>query len=335
MIEKPSDLGLDLPLLPITSVGSFPKPKNLKEARREYLDGDLKEEDLWPIEKKFIKEWIGTQEKIGLDVLVDGEIYRGDMVAYFARNMKGFEMKGLVRSYGNRYYRKPIIKDEVEWKEPISVDYWKYAQSITDKPVKGIVTGPYTMMDWTFNEYYTDREEACLALAHNMRKEVEALTDAGVKIMQIDEPALSARPEELPKFAQEAINIITRDIDAYFITHICYGAFEYIYPEMLNLPIDNLDLEMSNSDLNLTKLFEKHPFTKDLSFGVTDVHSHIIEEKGTVKKRINRALELLDPEKLWIDPDCGLKTRTREEAIGKLKSTVEAVKEARKEINKN
>ncbi len=324
---------LDLPLLPTTTVGSFPKPKELKEARKKYLEGKLQEEDLRPLEERATRKWIEIQEDLELDVLVDGEMYRGDMVAYFARNFEGFEMSGLVRSYGNRYYRKPIIKKEVKWTNPVTVDYWKFAQKQTDKPVKGVVTGPYTMMDWTFNEYYPNREEACLALAHNMRNEVKALVDAGAEIIQIDEPALSARPSELSDFVEEAMRVMTSGLDTYFITHICYGAFEYIYPEMLKLPVNNFDLEMSNSDLNLTQLFENNPFTKDISVGVIEVNSHIAEKKETVKKRSERVIEVLEPNKVWIDPDCGLKTRTKKEAKEKLESMVKATKEARKEIN--
>lgn len=334
MREKLEKIGIKVPLLPTTSVGSFPKPRELKGARKEFLKGEKTQEDLRPLEEKNTKEWIKIQEKIGLDILVDGEMYRGDMAAYFARNFEGFEMSGLVRSYGNRYYRKPIIKEKVRWTQPVTVDYWEFAQKQTKKPVKGIITGPYTMMDWTFNEHYPNRKKACLDLARNLRKEVEALVNAGAKIIQIDEPALSARPNELTDFATEAMEIMTKGLDAYFITHICYGAFEFIYPELLNLSVDNFDLEMSNSDLDLTELFEKEPFTKDISFGVVDVHSHIVEEEKTTKNRIDRALEVLKPEQLWIDPDCGLKTRSKKEAIGKLKSLVSATKEKRNKINK-
>lgn len=332
MREELTELGLDLPLLPTTAVGSYPKPKELKEARKKYLKGNLGKEDLRPLEKEATQEWIEVQEEIGLDVLVDGEMDRGDMAAYFARNMSGFEMSGLVRSYDNRYYRKPIIKDEIEWSKPITLDTWKFAQNLTDKPVKGVITGPYTMMDWSFNEHYPDRESACLALAKTLRKEVESLVDAGAKIIQVDEPAISTRPEELPEFAEKAMDIVTRGLDAYFITHICYGAFEFIYPEMLNLSVSNFDLEMSNSDLDLTALFEKEPFTKDLSFGVIDVHSHVVEEKDTVKSRIERALEVLSPEQIWIDPDCGLKTRTKEESIDKMEKMVSATAEVREDL---
>jgi len=329
MRKKLESLGLDLPLLPTTSVGSFPKPKEVMEARQKLLAGKLTKKDLRPLEEQATRFWIKTQEEIGIDVLVDGEMYRGDMATYFAENLDGFKISGLVRSYGNRYYRKPIISDKIKWRGPITVDMWKFAQSLTNKPVKGMLTGPYTMMDWSFNEHYQNRREACLDMARALHEEVKALADAGAKIIQVDEPALSARPEELSDFIIAAINIVTKGIDAYFITHSCYGAFEFIYPDMLKLPVDNFDLEMSNSELDLVEIFKKHPFTKDISFGVVDVHSHVIEDIETVKKRIQRALEVLKLEQLWIDPDCGLKTRTTEEAIAKLKVLVKATKKMR------
>jgi len=334
MREKLKKLGIELPLLPTTAVGSYPKPEQLLEARRMMLAGRLKPKDLKPLEERATKEWISLQEEIGLDILVDGEMYRGDMTTYFADNLDGFRISGFVRSFGNRYYRKPIIVGEVRWRGPITVDWWKFAQGLTRKPVKGMITGPYTMMDWSFNEYYPSRREACLALARVLHGEVKALASAGAKIIQIDEPAISTRPEELQEFAIEAMHIVTKGIDAYFINHICYGAFEFIYPGMLELPVDNFDLEMSNSEFDLVEVFREQPFTKDLSFGVVDVHSHIVEDVGKVKERIRRALEVLKPEQLWIDPDCGLKTRTREEAIGKLRAMVEATREIRKSLGK-
>jgi 5-methyltetrahydropteroyltriglutamate--homocysteine methyltransferase len=312
-----------LPLLPTTAVGSFPKPAELVEARK----GGVKKK-IERLEREATEKWIRLQEDIGLDVLVDGEFYRGDMVAFFAEHLGGFKMGGLVRSYGNRYYRKPVIVGEVRYRGPITVKWWEFAQNLTQKPVKGIITGPYTMMDWSFNEYYPDREQACLSLAKELKREVRNLSRAGAKIIQIDEPALSARPEELP-MATRALKILTQGTDAYFICHICYGAFEFIYPQMLQLPIHNFDLEMSNSNLDLVELFRRHPFTKDLSFGVIDVHSHVVESVEQVKERIQKALEVLNPRQLWIDPDCGLKTRTEEEAVAKLRVMVEATKQVR------
>ena len=289
---KLEELGVDLPFLPTSTVGSFPKPDYLIEARAKLARKEISRSELETLEERATTFWVEQQEEIGLDVLVDGEQYRGDMVAYFADIMPGFEMGGLVRSYGNRYYHKPVIAGEVKWTGPITVRWWKFAQGLTTKPVKGMLTGPYTIMDWSFNDYYPDRKSACFAIAREIRREVEALIDAGAKIMQIDEPALSVRPEELD-FAIEAMHIVTDNIPAYFITHICYGAFEFIYPRMLDLPVHNFDLEMSNSGLDLIGLLKKDPFTKDFSFGVLDVHSHVTETPATVKERIEKALHVI------------------------------------------
>jgi len=199
--------------------------------------------------------------------------------------------------------------------------------------MKGMLTGPYTIMDWCFNEYYPDRRATALALAKEIRKEVEALIGAGAKIIQIDEPALSVRPEEMA-VAREAVEVVTKGLPAYFVTHVCYGAFEFIYPEMLSLPFDNFDLEMSNSDLDLLRLFGKNPFTKDLSAGVVDVHSHRVEDLVTVRRRIEGIARVVSPERIWIDPDCGLKTRTVEEAVSKLQVVSLAAAEARQKWQK-
>ncbi len=326
---KLEKLGLHLPLFPTTSVGSFPKPDYLARARADFSKKKITAAELNQLERKATAFWIDTQEKLGVDVLVDGEMYRGDMVAYFAERIPGFTQGGLVRSYGNRYYHKPIITGEVTWPGPLTVDWWSYAQSLTSRPVKGMLTGAYTIMDWSFNEFYPDRAATAFALAALVRKEVEALIAAGCRIIQVDEPALSVRPAELP-IAIEAMRRTTEGLDAYFITHACYGAFEYIYPGMLDLPVDNFDLEMSNSDLDLLALFRRFPFTKDISFGVVDVHSHHLEDSSQVRRRVEEALSILPRENIWVDPDCGLKTRTVEEATDKLRVCVEAALEFRR-----
>ena len=325
---KLQSLGIDLPLFPTTSVGSFPKPDFLLKARADFASKRIRLGALEKAERQATEFWIRQQEELGVDVLVDGEMYRGDMVAYFAEHLEGFEEGGLVRSYGNRYYHKPIITGEVHWEEPITVEWWKYARGLTSKPLKGILTGPYTVMDWSFIESYPDRRSACLALAGEIRKEVEALVRAGAKIIQIDEPASSVRPDEFPLIA-ETMHILTDGLSAYFVSHLCYGAFETIYPGMLDLAIDNLDLEMSNSGLDLLELFKEHRYTKDISFGVVDVHTHLIEDAAVVEQRLRRALETLPKEALWVDPDCGLKTRTVDEAIGKMKVLVNAARALR------
>jgi 5-methyltetrahydropteroyltriglutamate--homocysteine methyltransferase len=326
--EKLRQLGIDLPLFPTTSVGSFPKPDYLVKARADYAKKLISRQDLEAAERRATEFWIKTQDELGVDVLVDGEMYRGDMVAYFAEHMDGFEEGGLVRSYGNRYYHKPIIVGEIRWKKPITAAWWKYTQTLTKRPVKGMLTGPYTVMDWSFNEYYPDRRAVCLALAKEIRKEVGALIQAGAKIIQIDEPASSVRPEELSLIV-DSMRVVTEGQPAYFISHLCYGAFETIYPGMLELAVDNLDLEMSNSGLDMLALFKKHRYTKDISFGVVDVHSHVVEEEPVVAERLRKALEVIPREALWVDPDCGLKTRTVEEAIEKMKTLVAAARALR------
>ena len=325
---KLRELGIDLPLLPTTSVGSFPKPDSLLKARADFARGMILREQLKEAEKTATEFWIRKQEELGVDVLVDGEMYRGDMVAYFADQLSGFEQGGLVRSYGNRYYHKPIIVEEVKWRAPITVEWWSYTQGLTSKPVKGMLTGAYTLMDWSFNEFYPARRDACLALAAEIRKEVEALIRAGCKIIQIDEPAISVRPDELP-LAIEAMQTVTQGFEAYFITHICYGDFESIYPGMLELAVDNFDLEMSNSGLDMLRLFKRSAFTKDISYGVVDVHSHVVEDRGVVEQRLKKGLEILPRENVWVDPDCGLKTRTVGEATAKLETVVSVARALR------
>ena len=331
---KLTALGIDLPWLPTTSVGSFAKPDDLVAARSRYARNEITREELERLEIQATEFWVRRQEEVGLDVLVDGEMYRGDMVAHFAELMGGFTEGGLVRSYGNRYYHKPVIVGEVKWPGPMTVAWWARTQAMTGRPVKGMLTGPYTVMDWSFNEYYPDRRLACLALAREIRREVEALVEAGAKIVQIDEPALSVRPEELP-FAIEAMHLLTDGLPAYFIIHACYGAFDLIYSQMLKLPVDNLDLAISHSTLNLMEMFRRDPFTKDLSLGVLDVHSHEVEAPETVRTRVEKALKLLPKESIWIDPDCGLKTRTIDEARGKLINMMEAVKGLRAKTGVN
>jgi 5-methyltetrahydropteroyltriglutamate--homocysteine methyltransferase len=325
------ELGIELPKLPTTSVGSFPKPDYLTRARIDRKRSRISESDLETVEERATKEWIDFQEEIGIDVLVDGEMYRGDMVAYFAEHIPGFDPGGLVRSYGNRYYHKPIIKDQLKYPGPITVKWWKRAQALTRKPVKGMLTGPYTIMDWSFNEHYKNRAEAALALADLIREEVRELISAGCKIIQVDEPAISVRPEEL-EIARQGLERVTSGQKAYFITHICYGAFDKIYPAMLDLPVQNIDLEMSNSDLDMLEQFKRFPFTKDITFGVVDVHSHLIEDVGLIRSRIEKALEYLPQDAIWIDPDCGLKTRSVDEAKAKLRNIQEAVDDVRAAI---
>jgi len=318
-------------VFPTTSVGSFPKPGYLAKARSQYSENQISRKDLEELEKRATQEWIRFQDEIGIDVLVDGEMYRGDMVTYFAEHFSGFQISGLVRSYGNRYYRKPIAVGEIERANPVTVEWFKYAQSLTQKPVKGMLTGPYTIMDWSFDEFYSSRRDFCLRLAHVIHEEARDLEEAGAQYVQIDEPAVSVRPDEID-LAIEAMGIVTDGLKAKTLTHICYGDFAGIYPKMLELPVDQIDLELSNSEFGLLGLFKTSPFTKEIGLGVVDVHNHRIETKDEVKSRIRKAATVIKADKIYVSPDCGLKTRTVEEAKGKLKVMVEATKELREEF---
>lgn len=321
-------------MLKTTTVGSFPKSEELKSARAKVRRGQMDPAGLISLEQAATRDWIQIQEEIGLDILVDGEQYRGDMATYFAEHLEGFKISSLVRSYGNRYYRKPIAVSEVRWKEPITVEWFRFAQGLTKKPVKGMLTGPYTMMDWSFDETYPNRRAFCLALAQAIHAEVKALEQAGAEFIQIDEPAVSTRVEEV-ELAIEAMRIVTQGIRVKTGTHICYGDFERVYPQILNLAVDQIDLEFTNSNFALLDLIRKVPFTKEVGFGVVDVHSHRVESVEEIKASIHRGLEVFPVERMTIDPDCGLKTRLKEEAVAKLTNMVAAVREVRRELGVN
>jgi 5-methyltetrahydropteroyltriglutamate--homocysteine methyltransferase len=324
---------LDLPGkgLWTTSVGSLPKPSYLTQARSRFARKEISREELRELERKATKDWIDFQESIGTDVIVDGEQYRGDMVAFFAEELPGLEIGGLVRSYGNRYYRKPIATGPIGRDSAVTVDWWEYAQSLTDKPVKGMLTGPYTICDWSFNEHYETRRDFVLDLARVIRDEALDLEKAGARFIQIDEPAASTRMDELD-LVIEAMSVVTEPLTAHTITHICYGDFHKAYPKMLEIPVDQIDLEFANSDYSLLEEFSDNAFTKYIGLGVTDVHSHELESVDEIVDGIRKSLKLIPPERMFVDPDCGLKTRTEDEAKAKLSNIKKAVDVVRAEL---
>jgi len=320
-------------ILLTTSVGSFGKPDYLQKARNAHARGKLGAAELLELERKATAEWITVQEEIGLDILVDGEMYRGDMVAYFADLLDGYSEGGLVRSYGNRYYHKPVISGKLARPKPMTVEWFQYAQSLTQKPVKGMLTGPYTMLDWSYNEAYPTRRDAALALAEVVRQEAEDLDRAGAQYIQIDEPAIHARPEELA-IAIEAMGIVTQNLRAKTISHICYGDFAAIYPGILDLPVDQLDLAMANYEYRWLDLMDRQPFTKEMAIGIVDVHTHELESVAEAAEGIRKGLKYVTADKLLPHPDCGLKTRPVEESIAKCRVVVEAARVVRAELAK-
>ncbi|MDR5683756.1 MAG: methionine synthase [Armatimonadota bacterium] len=321
-----------LPLFPTTTVGSFPKPPYLLEARRRRLRGQADPDELRDLERRATREWIERQMALGIDILVDGEMYRGDMVAFFADEMEGFEIAGLVRSYGNRFYPKPVVTGPVGRRRPITVEWFRYAQSLTDRPVKGMLTGPYTIAEWSFNEYYPTRRALVMELARAIHEEAVDLERAGARFIQIDEPAIHTRPDEDFALAAEAMEIVTDGLGAYTITHICYGDVPRIYPAMLKLAVNQIDLALKNEEFALLETFRQHPFTRDIGLGVVDAHSHRVESVEEIAQGIRLALEVFEPRQICVSPDCGLKTRTTEETVAKLRAMVTAAGLVRAEV---
>ena len=315
-----------------TAVGSYPKPEYVTKARAQVSRGEMSKEELEKLERKATEHWVRIQEGLDMDILVDGEMYRGDMATYFAENMDGFGISGLVRSYGNRYYRKPVARGPVRRPKPITVEWWKWTQGLTDRPVKGMLTGPYTIADWSFDEHYPNKDAFVMDLAQSLHEEALDLQRAGCKYLQIDEPAASTRPEEM-ELVSKAMGVVTENLDIVTITHVCYGDFHAVFDQIAGIPVDVLDLEMANSNYDLLEFFRERKPDKILALGVFDVHSHEVESVEEMERGIRKALEIMPPERLWIDPDCGLKTRTEDESLAKMRNMMEAVRRVRRDLD--
>ena len=301
--------------LKTTTVGSLPKPDAVRRARRLYGDGDIDREALREVEVAVIPEVIEVQQQAGIDLLVAGEIDRGDMVSFFAEGWSGFEPAGLVRCFGNRYYRKPIIVDAVERNEPLAAPTWELAQQAADKPVKANLTGPYTLLDWSFDEHYGDKEEALVALTEAVAGEAEDLVAAGCSEIQIDEPAYGALPEDgtLIASALEKIREAVGDGPRLWL-HLCYGELAPILDTLFALPVDALVLELSHADPGLIARFEDLPTDKMLVAGVVDVNAGHVPTAETIARTIEPFAKIVPADRLWLSPDCGLKTFSVQQA---------------------
>jgi len=320
---KLAALGIQLPPLPTMAANSLPKSTDLIELRYKVAKGVQLGAELDRKERLAAEVWIRQQERISLDVLVDGEMSRSDMIAHFARKLDGFDPGGLVRVYGNRYYRKPVIRAKMEWKVPVVADVWKFCQRMTHRPVKAVLTGPATLVDWSFNEHYATRAEAVKDATAVLRRELTALAEAGAKIVQIEEHALSSRPEDFDMVAA-ALKELTAGFKFYFILHHAYGNLAPVIGKVLTLPVDHLSFEGTNSHFALLPLIKKTGTKKDMSIGLVDSHSRVIETPAIVKQRLKSVLAAIPAAQLWLVSDSGLRTRTADEAVGKLKSLVQA-----------
>lgn len=333
---------LHLPLLPTTTIGSFPQTSDIRRARKKWRNKELKKAEYERVVYQKIKEWIDIQEEIGLDVFVHGEFERTDMVEFFGEKLQGFAFtkNGWVQSYGSRCVKPPLIYGNVEFLEPITVKETTYAQSLTKKPVKGMITGPVTILNWSFVRNDIPQKEVAFQIAQALIKEVQALEQAGIDLIQVDEPALReglplkfSKWDEYLKWAVKAFRIATSNVSntTQIHTHMCYSEFGDIIDAIKALDADVISIETSRSHGKLIDDFKKNVYDKGIGLGVYDIHSPRVPSVMEMKKVIERALSVLPVDLLWVNPDCGLKTRGNEETIEALKSMVQAAKQLRKE----
>lgn len=336
-----------LPLFPTTTIGSFPQTAEVRANRKAFRTGEISKEQYVDFNKKKIAECIALQEELGLDVLVHGEFERNDMVEYFGQHLEGylFTEKAWVQSYGTRCVKPPVIWVDISRAHPITVDWSVYAQSKTDKPLKGMLTGPVTILNWSFPREDIPIKQSVLQLALALRDEVLDLEKNGIKIIQIDEAALR---EKLPlrksdwyseylDFAIPSFRLVHSGVKAttQIHTHMCYSEFTDIIPAIDDMDADVISFEASRSDLLILDSLKKNNFKTEVGPGVYDIHSPRIPSKEEIKVVLEKILKKVAPEKLWVNPDCGLKTRQDKEVKPSLKNLVEAAKELRNEYSRS
>lgn len=330
-----------LPEFPTTTIGSFPQTLDVKKTRKAFRNGEISEEECKKFNQDKIAEWIGIQEEIGLDVLVHGEFERNDMVEYFGDHLKGyvFTEKAWVQSYGSRCVKPPIIWGDVSRSKAITVEWSKFAQSLTDKPVKGMLTGPVTILNWSFPREDISLKESTQQIALAIRDEVLDLEAAGIKIIQIDEAALR---EKLPlrksdwysqylDWAIPAFRLVHSGVqaDTQIHTHMCYSEFTDIIPAIDAMDADVITFEASRSDLLILDSLAENHFRTEVGPGVYDIHSPRVPSVEEITKALGKMLEKVEAKKLWVNPDCGLKTRGVPETLASLKNLVAAAKDIR------
>ncbi|BBG65517.1 5-methyltetrahydropteroyltriglutamate--homocysteine methyltransferase [Hydrogenimonas sp.] len=328
------------PPLCTTTIGSFPQTPEVRAARREFKNGAITEEQYLEKMKGFIEECVRFQEEIGLEVLVHGEFERNDMVEYFGEQLNGiaFSENGWVQSYGSRCVKPPIIYGDVSRPKPMTLFWSSFAQSLTDRPMKGMLTGPVTILNWSFVRDDQPRSETCYQIALAVRDEVDDLQKAGIGMIQVDEAAFkegyplrrSDRPE-YEKFALESFWISTgvADPETQIHTHMCYSDFNDIIDTIEAMDADVISIETARSGNTLLKVFREHSYEKEVGPGVYDIHSPRIPSVEEIEKQIRLLLDVLPARQLWINPDCGLKTRRWEEVKPSLENMVTAAKRVR------
>ena len=341
--EKIQKARFKLPLLPTTTIGSFPQTADVKAARTALRKGELSVEDYEKFISKKIADCVVLQEEIGLDVLVHGEFERNDMVEYFGECLDGFIFtdKAWVQSYGTRCVKPPVVWGDISRNKPITVKWSTYAQSLTSKPMKGMLTGPVTILNWSFPREDISLKESTLQIALAIREEVLDLEANGISIIQVDEAALR---EKLPlrrsdwkeyylDWAIPAFRLVHSGVkpETQIHTHMCYSEFADIIKEIDDMDADVITFEASRSDLTILDVLKENDFRTEVGPGVYDIHSPRVPSQAEIKETIKKMTERIPVSKLWINPDCGLKTRGTEETVTSLKNLVAAAKEARYE----
>ncbi|CDQ20581.1 5-methyltetrahydropteroyltriglutamate--homocysteine S-methyltransferase [Halobacillus karajensis] len=338
--QKLQEETFQLPLLPTTTIGSLPQTTDIRKARASFRKGE------WTPEKyeAFIEErtaaWIHHQEALGLDVLVHGEFERNDMVEYFGEKLDGFTFTQFawVQSYGSRCVKPPIIYGDVAWKAPMTIKESAFAQSLTNKPVKGMLTGPVTILNWSFVRNDIEPAEVTTQIALALKKELSALEENGIRMLQVDEPALREglplKKEKQQSYLDDAVyafKLATSGVknDTQVHTHMCYSEFGEIIDTIDQLDADVISIEAARSHGELIADFETFGYDKEIGLGVYDIHSPRIPSILEMEQSITRALKVLKARQFWVNPDCGLKTRTKEEVLPALNHMVEAAKNVR------
>jgi 5-methyltetrahydropteroyltriglutamate--homocysteine methyltransferase len=331
---------LQLPLLPTTTIGSFPQTAALRRARADLAKGALDQATYERSMREEIRQVITDQELLGLDVLVHGEPERNDMVQYFAEQLTGFlaTRHGWVQSYGTRYVRPPIIAGDVTRAEPITVRWSSYAQSLTSRPVKGMLTGPVTMLAWSFVRDDQPLADTAMQVALALRDEVADLQTAGLAIIQVDEPALR---ETLPlrqadradylAWAVDAFRLTTSGVSDYtqIHTHMCYAEFGDVLNAIIDMDADVTSLEAARSQMAIVAGLATAGYPNEVGPGVWDIHSPRVPSAQEIVDRLRTATSALPARRLWVNPDCGLKTRGYTEVRASLTNLVEAARQVR------
>ena len=335
---------IDLPILPTTTIGSFPQTKEVRKIRADFKAGKISINDYEKFIKEEIAQTVKLQENIGLDVLVHGEFERNDMVEYFGEQLNGFcfTNNGWVQSYGTRCVKPPIIFGDVYRPNKMTVQWAQYAQSLTKKIMKGMLTGPITILQWSFVRNDQPRKITALQIAYAIRDEVKDLEDAGIKIIQIDEAALreglpirNNKWQEYLQWAVDAFKISASAVDdrTQIHTHMCYSEFNDIIEAIANMDADVISIETSRSQMELLNAFVNFKYPNEIGPGVYDIHSPRVPAKDEIANLLSKALNVLNAEQVWVNPDCGLKTRDWPETKLALETMVEATKSVRAQIN--